>query len=188
MNSKQKTLIGLLAFVVIMMAAYIAYDKLSEGYTGSDVGGNVGVQDSSSGEPDDASDFTVMTKDMNRVSLSDFRGRGVVVNFWATWCPPCKKELPYFESMYTKYSDREEFMMVNLTDGNRETVDIVKSFINRNGYTFPVYYDTSADAAYSYGVSSIPVTLFIDSKGRLVHRQTGAMSEAVLELFIEKIL
>ena len=182
MNSKQKMIIGVLAFVLIMMIAYIAYNKLSAGYFPDD------KIPEASPETEMASDFEVLSSDGRYVRLSDFRGRGVVVNLWATWCPPCRKELPSFEHMYKKYGGDVEFMMVDLTDGQRETAEGAKSFIEQNGYSFPVYFDTGVQAAYLYATGGIPVTLFIDSEGRLVHRHSGMMSEAILELYIEKIL
>ena len=113
-------------------------------------------QETESQEASTMIDFKVYDREGNPVSLSDMAGKPVVVNFWATWCGPCKSELPAFEKAYKTYGDKVEFMMVNLTDGQRETVPKVNEFISENEYTFPVYYDTKYSASAAYGISSIP--------------------------------
>ena len=130
---------------------------------------------------DTAPDFTVLDADGNEVSLSDFFGTPIVLNFWASWCPPCKAELPDFEAACKKYEGKVVFLMVNMTDGQRETVEIAKDFITSEGYTFPVYFDTRYEASYAYGISSIPTTYFINADGTLEAKATGMISAAQLE-------
>ena len=127
-----------------------------------------------------APDFTVEDLDGNKYKLSDFRGKPVIVNFWASWCGPCKMEMPDFEELYKEYGDKINFLMVNMTDGNQETKDKASKHISDNGYTFPVYYDTETEAAYAYGVSSIPATYFIDSEGYPVVYGVGALDKETL--------
>ncbi len=133
-------------------------------------------------------DFTVYDSNMQEVQLSDFFGKPIVVNFWATWCPPCRSELPAFENMYQKYKETVVFLMVNLTDGQRDTVSIVNEFISHNEYTFPVYYDIEYNASNTYEVYSIPETLFINSDGSLFNTEVGAISETTLERYIKQML
>ena len=128
-----------------------------------------------------APDFTALDREGNEVKLSDFFGKPIVLNFWASWCPPCKAELPDFETVFKKYEGKVTFLMVNLTDGQRETVEIAKSFVESQGYTFPVYFDTKYEASYNYGVSSIPQTYFIDAEGNLVAYATGMITGSQLE-------
>ena len=135
-----------------------------------------------------APDFEVMDKDGNTVKLSDFRGKPVVINFWATWCPPCRAELPDFNQAATAYADDVVFLMVNMTDGARETVSGVKEFVSVNEYTFPVYFDTTYSAANAYRVSSVPMTCFISAEGALVQQQVGMISASALEAGIRQIL
>ena len=130
---------------------------------------------------DTAPDFTMLDMEGNEVKLSDFFGTPIVLNFWASWCPPCKAELPDFEEACKRYEGKVTFLMVNLTDGQRETVEVAKSYIASQGYTFPVYFDTKYEAAYTYGVSSIPQTYFINADGSLEARATGMISAAQLE-------
>lgn len=126
-------------------------------------------------------DFTVYDMDGNAVTLYESFGKPIVVNFWATWCPPCQSEMPHFDELYKKYGDRVEFMMIDMTDGERDTAESVKQFISDNGYSFPVYLDKYMDAATGYGVDSIPTTVFFDSKGNVIEYKVGAISETQLE-------
>ena len=135
-----------------------------------------------------APDFTVLDKDGNTVRLSDTFGKPVVINFWATWCPPCKQELPDFDKLCKEYGDRVVFMMVNLTDGYRDTVDGTKRFVSGKGYTFPVYFDTKDNAASAYNVSSIPQTTFIDANGNIYTTRIGAMNEATRRIYLNALL
>ena len=137
-----------------------------------------------------APDFTVLNERGQSVQLSDYRGKPVVVNFWATWCTPCQSELPAFESAYEEYKKDIQFMMVNLTtkEDSIGGVSDIKNFIHQNGYDFPVFFDTKGELVKAYDTSAIPVTLFIDKKGDLVYQHVGAMSEMQLINFIEKYL
>ena len=134
-----------------------------------------------------APDFTVYDFDGNEVKLSDYLGKPVVLNFWASWCGPCKMEMPDFETKCKELEGDVVFMMVNATDGGRETVDTAKQFVADSGYTFPVYYDTEYSAIYAYGVNAFPTTFFIDAEGNLVAYGQGAMSGETLQTGIDMI-
>lgn len=134
-----------------------------------------------------APDFTVIDAEGNEVKLSDLRGMPVIVNFWASWCGPCKSEMPDFQEVYELYGDKIQLMMVNLTDGSRETVESAGKHVEEQGYTFPVYYDTEMSAAIAYGVQSIPVTYFIDAEGTVVCRGMGALDKETLQQGIDMV-
>ena len=134
-----------------------------------------------------APDFTVYDEAGNAVKLSDFAGTPVVLNFWASWCGPCKSEMPEFDATCKALQGKVQFMMVDLTDGVSETVESGSGFIADAGYTFPVFYDTDMDAAYTYGIQSIPTTFFINTRGELVAYYTGAMSQEILDQGISLI-
>ncbi len=144
------------------------------------------VQESASETPL-APDFTVYDLDGNGYKLSDFRGKPVVLNFWASWCGPCKQEMPDFNTTYGELGEEIHFLMVNLTDGSQETLESASSFIAGTGYTFPVYYDTSCEAAMAYGVYSIPTTYFIDAEGYAIAQATGAITAETLQRGIAMI-
>ncbi len=179
----KKQMIFILSGILIlaMVGAGAAYRVLQEQYKPET---DTGSQNES---VNTAPDFTVQDDAGQAVRLSDFSGKPMVVNFWATWCGPCKSELPAFEAAYHAYKDEVGFMMVNLTDGQRETVEAVKAFIDQNGYSFPVYYDTEYSASQAYGVYSVPLTVFIDADGTIQNAQIGAMSADVLEGYLQEL-
>ncbi len=128
-----------------------------------------------------ATDFTVYDAEANAVMLSENKGKPVVVNFWASWCTPCKQEMPDFEEMYKKYGQQVVFMMVNLTDGAQETVETASSFIAQRGFTFPVYFDTQLSAVSAYGMNAVPATFFIDAQGNIATYHLGLITGQQLE-------
>lgn len=96
-------------------------------------------------------------------------------------------EMPDFEAKYLELGDKVQFMMINVTDGSRETVDSASDFMAKQGYSFPVFYDTGHDAAATYGIYSLPVTYFIGADGYAVAQATGAISEEILQQGIDMI-
>ncbi len=194
MRKYGKYILGVVVFAAFLALAVFGYNRLSANYVpeGQTVSSDLTeVQPQTSASQNaavKATDFTVIDKDGKKVKLSDFFGKPIVVNFWATWCGPCKSEFPAFDNMYKEYGDKVEFLMVNLTDGYRDTVDSVKNFISESGYSFPVYFDTEYSAANAYTVGSIPMSLFINSDGVFVNYHIGSMNENVLKGNIEKLL
>ncbi|MGN0703658.1 MAG: TlpA family protein disulfide reductase [Lentihominibacter sp.] len=156
-------------FIVLMTAAYVVYNM-----AGADADTD-SVRDDGA-----AADFTVEDMSGNKVKLSDFAGRPVVLNFWASWCGPCRSEMPAFDKAYKAYGDDVQFMMVNLTDGMRETAESASECVDEEGFGFPVYLDTGMEASSAYDVVSIPATYFIDADGTLVNHVIGAMDEETL--------
>ena len=134
-----------------------------------------------------APDFTMTNASGEEVKLSDFFDKPVVLNFWASWCGPCKSEMPHFEDAYQKYGEDINFVIVNLTDGARETVENASDFIEEQGYTFPLYFDTNTEGAMTYGTYSIPVTYFIGADGVPVAQANGALDAATLQKGLDMI-
>ena len=135
-----------------------------------------------------APDFTVMDQDGNQVKLSDFFGKPIVLNFWASWCGPCQYEMPDFEEAYKELGEDVVFLMVNLTDGYSETVTSARAFLEDTGYTFPVYFDIMSDGANTYQVYSIPCTYFLNRDGSVVTKNIGMISGDALRQGIDLIM
>ena len=183
---KNKKLLIIIAVLVAVIAIAIPlYNSLSSEYTAS----NMMIEETQEQAEikDDntqktlAPDFTVYDINGNAVNLSDFRGKPTIVNFWASWCGPCKSEMPSFEKVYKEYGSDINFLMINLTDNSRETVKTASAYINNNGFSFPVFYDTDLDGAYTYDIYSVPTTFFIDKDGYVIAYASGAIDEASLK-------
>lgn len=132
-----------------------------------------------------APDFTLKTLDGNTVELSKNSGKPTMINFWASWCPPCKVEMPYIQKAYEKYGDQVNFMMVNLTAMDDKAK--MKQFLKEGGYNFPVLLDETGEVSEMYQAFSIPMTYIVDENGIIISRIMGAMSEGQLTEIMEKI-
>lgn len=196
MNSKAKTMLGLAALVLFLGAAAVAYQLLSKQVapqSGIEVAvSRGGVQDAnasvSAEEPLTAPDFSVLDSEGNAVKLSQLFGKPIVLNFWASWCPPCKSEMPEFDKVYRDLGEDVTFMMVDLISEGRETIEKGKAYVAEQGFAFPVYYDTEQEAGDTYGITSIPTTLFIDKNGYIITGAKGAIDEATLRKGIGMIM
>ena len=134
-----------------------------------------------------APDFTVYDAEGNEVQLSDYFGKPIVLNFWASWCGPCQMEMPDFQEKYLELGEDVAFLMINMTDGGRETVQTASKFIASKGYTFPVFYDTMGMAAGVYGAYSLPTSYFINAQGHVIARAVGAIDGETLQRGIDMI-
>ena len=189
MQNKRTLITIVLVFVLVLGGAYLLYAKLSPSFSAGHLSGQDAGGGSEEGEAEKilAPDFTVYDAGGNEVRLSDFTGKPVVINFWASWCGPCQMEMPDFEAKNQELAGRVQFMMINVTDGSRETAESAAGFIAEQGYAFPVFYDTESDAAAAYGVYSLPATYFVDADGYAVAQATGAIDAEILQQGIDMI-
>ena len=188
MRNKTSTLIFIALFAVLMAGAYLFYTNLK------DTAGKIPSETengslSGTAEPDKvpAADFTVFDGEGNPRDLSDFSGSPVILNFWASWCHYCKLEMPDFEEAFAQYGDDVVFMMIDVADGKRETRESGQAYIDENGYTFPVYFDTGLEAASAYNITGLPTTVFIDADGNIAKTVSGAQTLEKLTAEIDKI-
>ena len=184
MKKKLLLLIPGLLLVLVIAAASLLYDRLGENVDAQ----QLATQSTEAAEAQTvaAPDFTVYDRHGQPVTLSQFVGKPIVLNFWASWCGPCKMEMPDFQAQYEALEGNVQFLMVNMTTG-RETMDTALDFLEESGYTFPVYFDTQADAAQTYGAYSLPTTYFINAQGHAIAQATGALDAATLQKGIDMI-
>ena len=184
MKKGTKTVITMAVLGCVIGGAAVAYQGLKKQVAPPQ---QTASQDSSTEQKKLAPDFSVVDAEGNTVKFSDMAGKPVVLNFWASWCPPCKKEMPDFDKVYQELGDEVQFMMVDMTDGQRETVETATKYVEDQGYALPIFFDTQLEAAYQYNVQSIPKTYFIDKDGYLVAGAQGTIDEEALRRGIDMI-
>ena len=135
-----------------------------------------------------ATDFVFTDQNGNTLRLSGFYGKPTVINFFATWCPPCQAELPYFNKAYLNYGDRINFLVIDLIDDSGESVENGLSFVSANGYSFPLYFDSFDEGYGAYGSGYIPVTVLISADGHLIDSHVGGMSETEVQAIMDTLL
>jgi peroxiredoxin len=118
-----------------------------------------------------AADFSLPDLSGKELSLADFRGKVILLNFWASWCPPCRAEMPSMQKLSNLFKNKKFVVLAVAEDqGPQQAV----SFVNSNHYSFPVLFDPQGKAAQLYGVTAYPTTYLIDKKGVVRHRVVGA--------------
>jgi thiol-disulfide isomerase/thioredoxin len=133
-------------------------------------------------------DIPLTLLDGTKTSFDTVRqGKPVIINYFASWCPPCKQELPYFLKAYEKYKDQVEFIFIDSLDGVRETEATINAFVKQFPFTAPVYFDDGV-FAYMFQISSLPTTVFFAGDGTIVDGHLGLMSEEILLKGIENLL
>ena len=139
------------------------------------------VQPRATKESGKAHDFEIETFDGGMVRLSDFEGKVVVLNFWASWCPPCRWEMPFFETMHQEYQDQDVvFLGVAISD----TLENARGFAESTGVTYPIGLDATGEISRDYKVVSLPTTFFIGRDGTVERRLSSAANEGVLKVFL----
>ncbi len=137
--------------------------------------------------PEEAEDFTLKTLKGGTVSLKDYRGRLIFLNFWATWCGPCRAEMPSMQRLWEEFKE-EDFVILAINI--QEESKLVSSFMNERGLSFPVLLDEKGKVARSYGIRGIPTTFFLNPEGEIIGKAVGARDWASKESFqlIEELL
>ena len=191
---KNKIIIAVCIVIAIFgfVGVYALYNSLSDNYktdnlapTSSETQSaqNDGQNDAENTDYS-APDFTAQDENGDEVTLSSYFGKPIVLNLWASWCSPCKNEMPFFEEAYKENKDIQ-FLMVNMTSG--DDINDAKDFIKNEGYTFPVLYDINGEVGYVYQAQSLPMTIFIDKNGDMVTYGVGALDKETLQKGIDML-
>ena len=132
-----------------------------------------------------AQDFTLTTLQGEQVSLSDYKGKIVILNFWTSWCGPCKEEMPHMQSFSEKHPD-VAMLAVNLTSMDLG-IDAVKQFVDEFGLTFPILLDEADVVGKQYNILTIPTSYIIDPEGRIFKEVIGPMDEPMMEELVREL-
>ena len=186
MNKRVRTLLGFLAFGVLFAGAIFAYNMLI-------IGGSEPVNLARRGfEPGaammPAPDFVVQDINGIEFDLAHFSDKPIVLNFWASWCPRCIEEMPYFQQLFWSHFDEINMVKVNLLCGERETIASAMRALTQHDFTFQTFFDETGEAQLAYQVTAIPVTVFINSDGYIRYRVHGPINEESLQRGLDMIL
>ena len=172
-------------------------DTAGKAAAGNDTSENeTAADDEASADPDRiaAYDFELTDQFGNTHKLSDYKGKVIFLNFWATWCPPCKAEMPDIQELYEKYSaqgDEAEVAIIGVAApnmGSEGSAGEIADFLEENGYTYPVLMDSTWEMFMWYGISAFPTTFMIDADGYVYGYVPGQMSMDIMESIIDQTL
>ncbi|WP_255508001.1 peroxiredoxin [Lysinibacillus sp. BW-2-10] len=188
----KKKIIGLLVvivLVVIMVGTYINDQiKADEAISDYALGQEMKLDQEGLEKGQIAPNFTLPTLDGETLTLADLKGKKVILNFWATWCPPCKEEMPHLQNYYDKYAEKDnvEIVAVNLTYTDR-TIEDVRNFANGYNLTFPILLMEEEGINQTYQVLTIPSTFMIDSDGRIQKHIVGPLDQDALREHVKDL-
>ncbi|RAK12747.1 peroxiredoxin [Halanaerobium saccharolyticum] len=167
---QKKISIFLIAALIVGGLSFFFLQSPGNAVVSAEVGTEIGMQ---------APDFTLKNMNDQEVNLSDYRGQKVFLNFWASWCPPCRKEMPDMQKLHEEYGKEVVILAVNVGE-NKSTA---ANFMMENGLNFSVLLDTDKSTAQNYLVRGIPTSYFLDKNGIIKEKVVGAVSyERMLEL------
>ncbi len=144
-----------------------------------------------------APDFTLTDQNGNTHTLSDYKGQVVFLNFWATWCGPCKQEMPDIQAMYEEFNqNNDDVVILGVANPKTDevpynqdgTIEEVTQFLSDNGYTYPVVMDTTGEIFASYGVTAFPTTFMIDKEGNVFGYITGTLTDSLMHDIVQQTL
>lgn len=148
--------------------------------------------DSPEAETVPAPDFTLEDQYGNVHTMADYKGKTIFLNFWATWCPPCRAEMPEIQEIYEEYGENQSDVIIlgvaSPNTGREGNVESITAFLEENNYTYPVVMDDGGSLAYYYGISAYPTTFMIDSSGNVYGYVTGQITKDIMQSIIEQTM
>jgi peroxiredoxin len=172
------------ALNIAILVASLAWIFISADRAGTSTGGEIPAPKEGFLAPD----FSLQTPEGETLTLSELRGQAVLVNLWATWCPPCRSEMPAIQNLYDEYKE-QGFMVLAVNMTYQDNPQAVLPFTQENNLTFPILLEETGEMARKYELRSLPSSFFINRKGTIQEVVIGGpMSEALLRTRIESIL
>jgi peroxiredoxin len=183
--------------VLVVLIVWGAYDAMHKGNINNASRGNTNNIETKTADNGNikegiknnnlAPDFELTTLDGKNVKLSDYRGKKVILNFWATWCPPCKAEIPDLEKFYSDFKDKDTVILgVDLMQSEKSQQS-VSMFVGTYKITYPILLDKEGTANQKYQISAIPTSYIIDSKGVIRNKVVGPMDYETMKSMLESI-
>lgn len=181
----------ILGVIITAMVGWTIYDLLFSGQEAAEeteIAETETAQTEATGLEvgDLAPDFELMTMDGQTVRLSDYRGQRVFVNFWATWCPPCRAEMPDMQQLYEEQDVAVEILAVNLT-ATEKSGENIENFVKDFGLSFPILMDTNSETANAYKVKAVPASYMIDTTGHISFVAPGALNKEFMAQEVKKM-
>lgn len=168
--------VGLILLTLALGVAWVAYSRTLVGQTSATGAANLEPAPIK-GHP--APDFALPTLDGKTIRLSDYKGKPVLVNFWATWCGPCRAEFPDFQKAWTDNAD--QLVIIGINNTTTDDKSQIPGFLDEFGITFPIVLDESGDTAKAYNILGLPTSIFIDRDGVVKEVFTGPLNKAYIE-------
>ncbi len=173
MTTQSRIIAGLGVVLIVLGLGVLAFQRLGPSRAIKQVAAphHSGGEEIAAGEL--AADFNLLDLAGNTVSLSSLRGKVVFLNVWATWCGPCREEMPAMEVLFNEFKNRKDFVMLAVSEDQKGR-EVVAPYVEKNGYHFPILLDPENRIGQSYDVTGVPETFIIDRKGRIVAHHLGA--------------
>lgn len=135
-----------------------------------------------------APDFSLESADSEVISLSEVSDRPLLINFWASWCPPCRAEMPAIQKVYEAYKE-QGFLVLAINATNQDSISAATEFIRENGLNFPILWDAEGEVSRLYQIQSLPTSFFVYPSGKIAEVVVGGpMAEAMLRIRVERLL
>ena len=177
------------ALVLVLIAAFAAYGQLSPKAAQKQQASVESARTSANKALADYGDVRIYDADGNARSLVELcEAAPAIVNYWATWCPNCVEEMDDYQKLFEKYGDEVRFVMVDATDGKRETREKADAYIAYHDYGFPVYYDAEQSMGMAFAIEYLSTTIVVDRDGTIVSNASGRIDYTAIDQLLGKLI